>query len=199
MATLPLSRGAVEIIKEQRKKMMRQSFSAAASDAFVFTGRTGKPLARRNALRAWQNATEAVLGETLRLHDLRTTLASRLAANNVDVPTAQALLRHARPSTTLDIYTRVRGDAAARLEPDERRNQWLTRWQHRGNTWRRMEMRGMRHACVCLAPRAVSAVSGCTEMPVAPFCGPGGRGFEPRPPPSKALTGAFGIQRRTRL
>jgi integrase len=52
----------------------------------------------------------------LRLHDLRTTLASRLAANNVDVPTAQALLRHARASTTLDIYTRVRGDKDARLE-----------------------------------------------------------------------------------
>jgi integrase len=33
----------------------------------------------------------------------------------VDVPTAQALLRHANPSTTLNIYTRVQGDAAARL------------------------------------------------------------------------------------
>ncbi len=116
MATLPLSRDAVAIVKAQRTKMMKESFAAAASDAFVFTGRTGKPLSRRNALRAWQNATQAALGETLRLHDLRTTLASRLAANNVDVPTAQALLRHARPSTTLDVYTRVRGDATARLE-----------------------------------------------------------------------------------
>jgi len=95
---------------------MRASFSAAASDAFVFTGRRGQPLSRRNALRAWQTATEAVLGERLRLHDLRTTLASRLAANLVDVPTAPALLRHARASTTLDAYTRVQGDAAARLD-----------------------------------------------------------------------------------
>ena len=52
----------------------------------------------------------------MRLHDLRTTLASKLAANLVDMPTAQALLRHTRPSTTLDFYTRVQGDAAARLE-----------------------------------------------------------------------------------
>lgn len=76
----------------------------------------GQPLMRRNALRAWQDATTAALGTSLRLHDLRTTLASRLAANGVDVPTAQALLRHANPSTTLNVYTRVQGDVAARLE-----------------------------------------------------------------------------------
>ncbi|HEU0248585.1 MAG TPA: tyrosine-type recombinase/integrase [Gaiellaceae bacterium] len=80
------------------------------------SGKNGQPLQRRNALRAWQEATTEVLGEALRLHDLRTTLASRLVASGVDVPTAQALLRHARPSTTLDVYTRVQGDAAARLE-----------------------------------------------------------------------------------
>ena len=116
MVTLPLSRAAVAIVKERRRALMRASFSAAASDAFVFTGRRGQPLSRRNALRAWQSATERVLGERLRLHDLRTRIASRLAANLIDVPTAQALLRHARPSTTLDIYTRVQGDAAVRLE-----------------------------------------------------------------------------------
>ncbi len=116
MATVPLSRAAIAIVKERRRTLMRRSFTAASSDAFVFTGRRGQPLSRRNALRAWQVATEAVLGESFRLHDLRTTLASRLAANGVDVPTAQGLLRHARPSTTLDIYTRVQGDAQARIE-----------------------------------------------------------------------------------
>jgi integrase len=79
-------------------------------------GRNGQSLSRRNALRSWQQATKATLGEPLRLHDLRTTFASRLAAGKVDIATAQALMRHARPSTTLDIYTRVRGDAVARLE-----------------------------------------------------------------------------------
>jgi len=53
---------------------------------------------------------------SLRLHDLRATFASRLAANGVDVATAQALLRHAKPSTTLDIYTRIQGDSAAKLK-----------------------------------------------------------------------------------
>jgi hypothetical protein len=32
-----------------------------------------------------------------------------------DVPTAQAPLRHARPSTTLDVSTRLQGDAATRM------------------------------------------------------------------------------------
>ncbi|HEX2434939.1 MAG TPA: tyrosine-type recombinase/integrase [Gaiellaceae bacterium] len=116
MVTVPLSRAAVAIVKERRRALMRTSFSAASSDAFVFTGIRGQPFSRRNALRAWQKATEAILDEPVRLHDLRTTLASRLAANLVDVPTAQALLRHKRPSTTLDVYTGVQGDAAARLE-----------------------------------------------------------------------------------
>jgi len=116
MATIPLSQAAVAIVKERRRTLMRRSFTAASSDAFVFTGRNGRPLTRRNALRAWQVATKDVLGNPLRLHDLRTTFASRLAANRVDVATAQALLRHARPSTTLEVYTRVQGDAVARLE-----------------------------------------------------------------------------------
>lgn len=117
MATVPLSTAALAIVRKQRRKLMqRHGFTAASADAFVFTGRLGQPLGRRNALRAWQDGTKAALGEALRLHDLRTTFASRLAANNVDIATAQALMRHARPWTTLDIYTRVRGDAAARLE-----------------------------------------------------------------------------------
>ena len=103
-------------MKERRRVLMRSGFAAAAADAFVFTGVNGQPLMRRNALRAWQHATKAALDEPFRLHDLRTTFASRLAANNVDVATAQALMRHARPSTTLDVYTRVRGDTAAKLE-----------------------------------------------------------------------------------
>jgi integrase/recombinase XerD len=116
MATVPLSDTALAVVRNQRRKLMRRGFEAVGADAFVFTGRNGQPLSRRNALRAWQQATKATLGEPLRLHDLRTTFASRLAAHNVDIATAQGLLRHARPSTTLDIYTRVQGDAAARLE-----------------------------------------------------------------------------------
>jgi integrase len=116
MATVPLSDAAVEIVRERKVKLMATGFGNAAPDAFVFTGRDGQPFGRRNTLRAWQSPSEAVMGEKLRLHDLRTTFASRLVANNADLPTVQALMRHARASTTLDVYTRVRGDAAARIE-----------------------------------------------------------------------------------
>jgi integrase len=116
MVTVPLSPAAAAIVSRRRREAMRTGFGSATAAAFVFTGRTGRPLSRRNVLRAWQQACEEALDERLRLHDLRTTFASRLAARNVDVPTAQALLRHARPSTTLDVYTRIRGDEAARLE-----------------------------------------------------------------------------------
>ena len=116
MATVPLSARAVEVVKRQRQQLMRNGFLVIASDSLVFVNCNSEPLSRYEALRHWQNATQATLGVPVRLHDLRTTFASRLAANGVDVPTAQALLRHARPSTTLDVYTRLRGDAAARSE-----------------------------------------------------------------------------------
>ena len=125
----PSLAGRSRIVKERRRTLMRRSFTAASSDAFVFTGRNGRPLTRRNALRAWQVATKDVLGNPLRLHDLRTTFASRLAANRVDVATAQALLRHARPSTTLEVYTRVQGDAVARLERMRERARCVSRCQ----------------------------------------------------------------------
>jgi integrase len=116
MATVPLSQAAVAIIREQRAVLLRRGFAFASSDAFVFVGLDGRPFRRHRPLAAWQRATKATLGEPLRLHDLRTTFLSRLAENGVDVATAQALARHAKPSTTLDIYTRVRGDASAKLE-----------------------------------------------------------------------------------
>jgi integrase len=115
MATVPLSRAAVSVVREQRTTLLGRSFALAGADAFVFVGPDGLPLRRNRALLAWQRATRATLGESLRLHDLRTTFASRLAANNVDIATAQALLRHANPSTTLDTYTRLQGDSAAKL------------------------------------------------------------------------------------
>jgi integrase len=70
-------------------------------------------------MRASWNACSASVGidESLSSSSLRVEVGSvRLAATRRCVPTAQALLRHANPSTTLDIYTRVRGDQAARLE-----------------------------------------------------------------------------------
>lgn len=116
MATVPLSSGAAEVVRKRRAELMRSGFAAAAADAFVFTGRSGRPFGRRNVLRSWQAAAEEALGFRVRVHELRGTFISRLAERGVDPPTVQALARHSRLTTTLDIYTRVRGDADARLD-----------------------------------------------------------------------------------
>ena len=117
MVAVPLSPAAVAIVRERRQQLMRDcGFHAVAADAFVFTGRGGNPFGRRNTLRAWQDAAEKTLGFEPRPHELRGTFISRLVERNVDAPTVQALARHARLTTTLDIYTRVRGDKEARLE-----------------------------------------------------------------------------------
>lgn len=45
-----------------------------------------------------------------------TTFTSRLVEHDIDVATPRALLRHAQPSTTLNAYAGMRGNADARLE-----------------------------------------------------------------------------------
>jgi integrase len=63
-------------------------------------------------------ATTTALGEKLgRTHLCRVTFNSRLAEDpDVELGTRQLLMRHANPTITLNSYTRVRGDEAARLE-----------------------------------------------------------------------------------
>ena len=118
MATLPLSAAAIAVVREQRGVLLRRGFAfsprrtrscssgwtGSRSDA---TGRSQRGSARH----------QAMLGEPLWLHDLRANV--RLAAGGEQRGRghgAGAAAATAKPSTTLDIYTRVLGDATAKLE-----------------------------------------------------------------------------------
>jgi len=82
----------------------------------VFSTTRGRPQSRRNALRAVQQAGDAVglngAGrETIGLHDLRHSFGAIALANGVTLPEAAMLARHANPRVTLAIYAGVTSDA----------------------------------------------------------------------------------------
>lgn len=75
----------------------------------VFSQPNGKPLHPNNLLKRDFRSILARTGlpTTLRIHDLRHTVASVLVGGGADPKTAQALLRPARITTTLGIYTHL--------------------------------------------------------------------------------------------
>jgi integrase len=121
MTTVPLSTAAVAVVKAQREALAEErGFLAIAADAFVFVGKTGNPHDRHNTRRAFKAALRQALGEEtaaqVRLHDTRGGFVSALAEKpDVDLPTVQLLARHANLSTTVNVYTRVRGNDEAKL------------------------------------------------------------------------------------
>ena len=71
---------------------------------FVFTTGLGTALEPRNVNRAWERLTVRAGVPGVRLHDLRHACGSYLVAGGVNVKTVQRTLRHARMSTTIEMY-----------------------------------------------------------------------------------------------
>jgi integrase len=87
--------------------------------SLVFQSRTGKPLGRRNALRAIHRAGDAVglnpVGvEKVGLHDLRHSMAAYALERCTPVETSK-LLRHANPQVTMTVYAGMSGDIVETL------------------------------------------------------------------------------------
>jgi integrase len=95
-------------------------------EALVFTSSTGNPFEPKNYNRSFKQLCRANGLREIRLHDLRHTQATLLKDLNVPVRDAQAILGHASPVTTQQIYQHVSMEASARalgsveaiLQPD---------------------------------------------------------------------------------
>lgn len=88
---IPLSDAAVALLREIR-------VTAEAKAAFVFVGRTGRPLTDIKA--TWSRACHAAGLTEVRLHDLRHTYASILASAGMSLPLIGRLLGHTQAATT---------------------------------------------------------------------------------------------------
>ena len=82
-------------------------------DAYIFSNPDGMPYHQFKIQGVFREACDSV-GLDVQFHWLRHTFATELISAGVDIKTVSTLLGHARPSTTLNIYTPVTKDARTR-------------------------------------------------------------------------------------
>jgi integrase len=114
-ASIDLLPALVRELREHRARQAERDLRRVRPDALVFTTARGKPQSRRNALRALQRAGDAagVNGkgrEPVGLHDLRHSFAAA-ALEQLSLPEASALLRHANARVTAQVYAGLTDDA----------------------------------------------------------------------------------------
>jgi len=97
--------------------------SAWPSTGLAFTTRTGRQVEPRTFVRSFRRICQDNGIRIIKVHHVRHTVASLLKTLNVQTRDAQAILGHARISTTLDIYANV--DDQARMDALTRLHQLL--------------------------------------------------------------------------
>jgi integrase len=122
-ATIDLLPALTRELRSHRTRQASRDLRRVHPDSLVFTTARGKPQSRRNALRAVHAAgTKAGLNpegrEPVGLHDLRHSFAAA-ALEQLSLPEASLLLRHANARVTAQVYAgltdEARKQAAAKL------------------------------------------------------------------------------------
>ncbi len=116
-ATIPLTSRAVEALRSQRRRQLEQRIRAGSGwqeTGYVFTTEIGTPISASNMLRRVFYPLAAAAGLPtrrqadgslgVRFHDLRHGCGSLLVQMGVKPKVVQAILRHAKLSTTMDLY-----------------------------------------------------------------------------------------------
>jgi integrase len=117
-----LPRMAIVALRAHRVRQKKERLLAGSrwnESGFVFTTRTGTPIAPRNLNRAFKGLLKKASLPEVRFHDLRHTAATFLLAQGVDPRTIMETLGHSQISLTLNTYSHVlpalQQDAAARM------------------------------------------------------------------------------------
>src|SRR5262249_16335082 len=100
--TIPLLPALARELRDLQRRKRAQGIHLVASDARVFSTGSGKPVSRRNVLRAVQRAARRAGlqpegAQPVGNHDLRHSLASNAFALGLAPTEVAALLRHANP------------------------------------------------------------------------------------------------------
>jgi integrase len=108
-ATVPLLAPLAAELKAHRERQAREGFGRIGREQLVFQTTSGKPLHRRNVLRAVTRAAQnAGLNgngrEPVGCHDLRHSCAALAFSFGLTVVEVSRLLRHADPAITLSVY-----------------------------------------------------------------------------------------------
>ena len=111
-ATIPLAPAAIVALRAHRARQLEARFRAGSAawqeTGYVFTTEIGTPISASNLLRRSFYPLCARAGiptrPGLRFHDLRHACGSLLIAEGVRPKLVQAILRHSKLSTTMDLY-----------------------------------------------------------------------------------------------
>jgi integrase len=121
--TIPLPPTCTTALKQHRERQeVERQWAAEAwkETGFVFTTTIGTPLDDRNVLRAFDALLSAAKLPKIRIHDLRHTCVSLLAAQGVPVKTISEIIGHSDIRLTQNVYQHVfkeaKQGAAAAME-----------------------------------------------------------------------------------
>jgi integrase len=108
-AMIPLLPALAEELRAHRERQAATGFARIRPDALVFQSASGKPLHRRNVLRAVQTAADkaglnGVGREPVGCHDLRHSCAAFAFSLGMTPVEVARLLRHSDPAVTLSVY-----------------------------------------------------------------------------------------------
>lgn len=111
-ALVYLPRLLVDELRAWRTKQRKQRLAARvwADPDLVTTTSLGTPVEPRNVNREWHKLCDQAGVRRCRIQDVRHTTGSWMNAAGVDPKSIQAALRHARLSTTMEVYVHVMPD-----------------------------------------------------------------------------------------
>ena len=98
--TVSIGDDAIEVLKEQRKKVGREI-------EYVFPSPNGGPISPDSVLNMLHRVLERAGLPKIRFHDLRHTFATLALQNGVDIKTVSSMLGHFSAGFTLDTYAHV--------------------------------------------------------------------------------------------
>jgi integrase len=113
-ATLPLPPicvAALELRTTEEKEARQEAGVEWQGSKLVFTTRLGTPVEPRNFNRSWDTRVRKAGVRRITVHDARRTCGSLLADLDVHPRVAMRILRHARFSITMEIYTQVSSES----------------------------------------------------------------------------------------
>jgi integrase len=113
-ATLPLPNICVAALELRRadEKVAREEVGIEwQGSKLVFTTRLGTPVEPRNFNRSWDTRIKKAGVRRITVHDARRTCGTLLADLDVHPRVAMRILRHAKFSITMEIYTQVSSEA----------------------------------------------------------------------------------------
>ena len=109
-ADVPMSPSVVSALKTHQARQAAQRLALGSNwkdQGLVFPNAWGSPMWNSTVSRALHRSVKKIgLEEHINIHDLRRTTGSLMAEKGVPIKQIQGILRHARYSTTMDLYVK---------------------------------------------------------------------------------------------